>query len=95
MPDSLTASRAVRNLKCALGVCTPGSPSHLFLCVLQMRFNGVPERVNGRLAMMAFLYIARREMETGLTGKAGWSLRMMICLVQLCALCCRHAGILE
>ena len=34
-----------------------------------MRFNGaVPERVNGRLAMMAFVYIARQEMLTGQTG---------------------------
>lgn len=33
-----------------------------------MRFNGpVPERVNGRLAMLAFMYIAQREMETGQT----------------------------
>ncbi|PSC69459.1 early light-induced chloroplastic-like [Micractinium conductrix] len=33
-----------------------------------MRFNGpVPERVNGRLAMLAFMAIAHREMETGLT----------------------------
>ena len=35
-----------------------------------MRFNGpVPERVNGRLAMLAFMAIAHREMETGLTSK--------------------------
>ena len=34
-----------------------------------MKFNGpVPERVNGRLAMLAFLYIAQHEAETGQTG---------------------------
>lgn len=34
-----------------------------------MSFNGaVPERVNGRLAMMAFVYIAQQEMLTGQTG---------------------------
>lgn len=33
-----------------------------------MKFNGpVPERVNGRLAMLAFLYIAQHEAETGQT----------------------------
>lgn len=38
-----------------------------------MAFNGaVPERVNGRLAMLAIMYIARQEMETGQTGGYVW-----------------------
>lgn len=37
-----------------------------------MKFNGpVPERVNGRLAMLAFLHIAQHEAETGQTGVSG------------------------
>ncbi len=42
-----------------------------------MKFNGpVPERVNGRLAMLAFLYIAQHEAETGQTGVSGPALRL-------------------
>lgn len=51
-----------------------------------MAFNGaVPERVNGRLAMMAFLYVVRKEMETGQTGK-NCSLSALSC----CASCCSN-----
>lgn len=50
----------------------PGDPSYRSYRVspwAAMKFNGpVPERVNGRLAMLAFLYIAQHEAETGQTG---------------------------
>lgn len=65
---SSVASSTTVAVPLATPVAAPVTPvSYRVTWWQAMRFNGVPERVNGRLAMMAFLYIARREMETGLT----------------------------
>ena len=64
-------------------VAVPAAPRSYRVSVWDaMKFNGpVPERVNGRLAMLAMIPIAQQEMATGQTG--GWAacaLRLRCCL---------------